>query len=113
MIIGNFKKTDDNGFRGVIRTLTLNLEVAFEPIANKTGEKVPDYRVTTGHTELGAAWTETSEKTGNVYLSVRLDDPALPAPIGCALVKTGTQLGYSLVWERRRKAKTATPAKEF
>ena len=54
MIIGNFKKADDNSFRGVIRTLTLNLEVAIEPITNKTGEKMPDYRVTTGHTDLGA-----------------------------------------------------------
>ncbi len=102
MIIGNFKKADDNSFRGVIRTLTLNLEVAIEPIVNKTGEKMPDYRVTTGHTDLGAAWKRTSEAQ-NVYLSVQLDDPALLAPVHCALVKTGASLGYTLIWERRRK----------
>jgi uncharacterized protein (DUF736 family) len=113
MIIGNFKKTDEGTFRGAITTLTLNLEVAIEPIANKTAEKGPDYRVTTGHTELGAAWKETSG-AGNVYLSVRLDDPALPASINCALVKTQSDLGYRLVWERKRKkANSAAPDAEF
>ena len=104
MIIGNFKK-NDNGFRGTIHTLTLNVEVAIEPVTSKKNEKGPDYRVTTGHTELGAAWKETSG-AGNVYLSVRLEDPALPATVFCALVKSG-ELGYSLVWERNRKKSNA------
>lgn len=113
MIIGNFKKSDDNSFRGVIRTLTLNLEVAMEPVAKKKNDKAPDYRVTTGHTELGAAWKETSG-AGNVYLSVRLEDPALPATVFCALVKTGSELGYSLVWERsRKKARNTGSTAEF
>jgi len=112
MIIGTFKKADDNSFRGVIRTLTLNLEAVFEPVANKKGDKMPDYRITTGHTELGAAWKDTSG-AGNVYLSARLEDPALPDTVFCALVKTGSELGYSLVWERRRKAKAGTNTKEF
>jgi len=37
------------------------------------------------------------------YLSVQLDDPALPAPILCRLVKTGAEQSHSLVWERQRK----------
>ena len=101
MLLGNFKKTETNGFRGTIRTLTLNLDVAFEPNAEKKSDKAPDYRVTAGDMEIGAAWKKTSDG-GNAYLSVRLDDPALPAPIDCAMVKTGTEHGYSLVWERRR-----------
>ncbi len=112
MIIGNFKKTDDNSYCGFIRTLTLNMEVEITPVADKKSDKGPDYRVTLGHTEIGAAWKATSD-AGNVYLSVRLEDPALPASIFCALVKTGTQLGYGLVWERKRKAKTTEPATEF
>ena len=111
MIIGTFKKTDEGSFRGAIHTLTLNLEVAIEPVASKKNEKAPDYRITTGHTELGAAWKETSG-AGNVYLSARLEDPALPATIFCALVKTGSALGYSLVWERNRK-KAGAPSGEF
>jgi uncharacterized protein (DUF736 family) len=113
MIIGNFKKSDEGSFRGAIHTLTLNLEVAIDPVTEKRSENGPDYRVTTGHTELGAAWKETSG-AGNVYLSLRLDDPALPASISCALVKTGSELGYTLVWERnRKKARKNAPDAEF
>jgi uncharacterized protein (DUF736 family) len=104
MLIGKFTKTETNGLSGTIRTLTLNLEVAFEPIADRTGDKMPDYRVTAGDIEIGAAWKKESE-AGNAYLSVSLDDPSLPEPIACAMVKTGAEHGYSLVWERRRKPK--------
>ena len=55
MLIGKFTKTETNGLSGTIRTLTLNLEVAFEPIVEKTGDKMPDYRVTAGDIEIGAA----------------------------------------------------------
>ena len=63
-----------------------------------------DYRVTGGDIEIGAAWKKESE-AGNAYLSVSLDDPSLPETIACAMVKTGAEHGYSLVWERRRKPK--------
>lgn len=48
MLLGTFKKTDTNGFRGSIRTLTLTLDLAFEPNLEKRGDKAPDYRVTAG-----------------------------------------------------------------
>jgi uncharacterized protein (DUF736 family) len=114
MIIGNnFKKMEDGSFTGVIRTLTLNLAVVFEPNTDKRGEKAPDYRITTeDRAELGGAWKETSE-AGNAYLSVRLDDPALPATVFCALVKTSVEHGYSLVWERKRKSRNSQPSGEF
>ncbi|HEX3982783.1 MAG TPA: DUF736 domain-containing protein [Acidisoma sp.] len=112
MLIGTFKKTETNGLTGVIRTITLNLEATFEPIADRTGDKMPDYRVTTGEIEIGAAWKKESE-AGNAYLSVSLDDPSLPAPIWCAMVKTGAEHGYSLVWERRRPAKRGQASSEF
>jgi len=112
MLLGNFKKTDTNGFRGSVRTLTLNLELAFEPNAEKKGDKSPDYRVITGDMEIGAAWKKTSDG-GNAYLSVTLDDPALPAAIDCAMVKSSIEHGYSLVWERRRKARSGKGSSEF
>jgi len=42
-------------------------------------------------------------------LSVRLDDPALPTPINCALVASADHTeGFILIWSRdSRKAKTA------
>ncbi len=48
--------------------------------------------------ELGAAWAKTS-KAGKAYLSVKLDSPALAAPINCALTKQADG-SYALVWSR-------------
>lgn len=46
---------------------------------------------------------EEDQQAGNAYLSVQLDDPALPAPILCRLVKTGAEQSFGLVWKRQRK----------
>jgi uncharacterized protein (DUF736 family) len=53
MMIGNFKKTDD-GYSGVIRTLAFTTDAVFEPIERRS-DKAPDYRITNGDTEIGAA----------------------------------------------------------
>lgn len=99
MIIGNFKRAGET-FTGTIRTLTISAEAAFEP-TTKTSDKSPDYRLTVGNAEIGAAWKDTSE-AGNTYLSVQLDDPSLPAPIRGALVKAGVEKSYNLLWERKK-----------
>jgi uncharacterized protein (DUF736 family) len=98
MIIGNFKPAGSS-FAGTIKTLTFQVDAVFDPIDKRSG-KSPDYRVTTGDTEIGVAWKETSEG-GKAYLSVQLDAPGLPAAIKCALVKT--ERGHSLVWDRPRR----------
>ncbi len=95
MIIGTFK-TAGSSFTGTIETLNFRADVVFEPITGK-GEKSPDYRVTGGLTELGAAWNETS-RAGKPYLSVRLDDPTLAAPIHCRLV--AGRDSHLLMWSR-------------
>jgi uncharacterized protein (DUF736 family) len=102
-IIGNFKATD-NGFTGTIETLTLKAKVDFEPVARKANEKAPDFRIFTKDSgyEIGAAWQTTSRETGTQYLSVKLDDPSFAAPIQCRLLKTGAEVGHSLLWDRRR-----------
>jgi uncharacterized protein (DUF736 family) len=99
--IGYFTKQENGGFTGTIETLTLSTRATFEPLA-KRGEKSPDYRITIGLSDIGAAWMRTGEKSDS-YLSVRLDDPSFTAPINCRLVKTGAEHGYSLIWERERK----------
>jgi len=98
--IGVFTK-EGNHFNGQIRTLTVNILASFEPLAKK-GEKGPDYRVIAEGSDLGAAWRKTSQE-GNEYLSVSLDDPSFLPPINCRLVKTGTEVTHSLIWERPRK----------
>jgi uncharacterized protein (DUF736 family) len=54
MFIGNFRSAGSS-YTGVIQTLTFRLKAVFEPIEKKN-EKSPDYRVTTGNTDIGVAW---------------------------------------------------------
>jgi uncharacterized protein (DUF736 family) len=94
-IIGTFTK-QDNGYQGSLATLTVKAKVSINPV-EKTSDKAPDFRVFTGTTEIGAAWSATS-KEGKAYLSVKLDDPSFAAAILCRLVETDK--GYALVWNR-------------
>ncbi len=113
MIIGNFtyNKAKDT-YTGEIRTLTLHRSnVAFRPTEGKNG-KGPDYRVVLvgapGTVELGAAWKRTSE-AGREFLSISLDDPALPHPVSAALMPAEDGTGAILIWSRpaKRQAEAA------
>jgi len=101
--IGTFKK-EGNGYSGQIETLTLKAKITFEP-TDKKSDKAPDFRVfqiADGFTsEIGAAWKKTSQEKAE-YLSVSIDDPSFAAKINCRLVKTGSEQGHSLFWERTR-----------
>ena len=97
--IGIFTK-NESGYAGSVRTLTVNAKVRFAQ-AEKEKDNAPDYRVLAGTAEIGAAWKKTSE-TGREYLSVKLDDPSLPAAIYASLVETeGNAKSFSLIWARR------------
>jgi uncharacterized protein (DUF736 family) len=98
--IGTFTKKENGGYTGTIQTLTFSARVTFEPSARR-GDKSPDYRITCGLADYGAAWRHIGEK--GEYLSVQLDDPSFAAPLSCRLVKTGTEQIHSLIWERSRK----------
>jgi uncharacterized protein (DUF736 family) len=102
-IIGTFKK-DGNGYAGNIETLTLRAKITFEP-TDKRGDKAPDYRVflisDDFTSEIGAAWKKISRESAE-YLSVSIDDPSFAEKINCRLVKTGSELGHTLFWERQR-----------
>ena len=94
-IIGTFTK-QENGFQGVIATLTVKTKVNIAPV-EKTSEKAPDFRVFAGNAEIGAAWSAES-KEGNKYLSVKLDDPSFSTPILARLVESDKK--NILVWTR-------------
>jgi uncharacterized protein (DUF736 family) len=102
-IIGTFTR-DGNGFSGTIETLTLKATVTFEPNTNKNGN-APDFRVfqiaQSFTSEIGAAWKKTSKENAE-YLSVSIDDPSFAERINCRLVKTGSEHGHTLYWERPR-----------
>jgi uncharacterized protein (DUF736 family) len=94
--IGTFKKQNDGRFTGTINTLTIRSAVELVPTERQEGNG-PDFRAWAKGAEIGAAWMQQS-KAGNPYLSVKLDDPSLPAAIFCRLVKLDD--GYQLLWSR-------------
>jgi uncharacterized protein (DUF736 family) len=110
MIIGNFTYDQDrDSYAGEIKTLTLQRgNVQFRSV-KKGNPQEPDYRIVeesaAGAVELGAAWKRTS-KAGSDFLSVTLDDPALPKALSAALMpgQAGTAI---LIWSRPAKAKKA------
>ena len=101
--IGQFTR-EETGFIGNLGTLLLQQDIII--VADPSdAENAPGYRVhlfdgmcnETGP-EIGAAWKRTGEKAGE-YLSVLLDDPALPQPIRANLFRdddAGTS--WSLHW---------------
>jgi uncharacterized protein (DUF736 family) len=115
MIIGVFNcDPDQNTYAGEITTLTLRRTgVMFLP-TEKTGDKEPDYRIVHDFDEmqvdLGAAWKRTSDRERS-YLSVTLDDPALPASINAALFTSEENGQATLVWQRQPKKALVPEAK--
>ena len=107
--IGTFLRRDDS-FHGAIRTLSLDVELDIRK-ADKASDNAPDYRIFARGTgkgrggadsELGAAWAKTSAQSRE-YLSVKIDDPALPGPLFASLVEDSAHPGgerYSLIWTR-------------
>ena len=92
--IGLFAKTA-HGYRGTLRTLTLNTKLAIVEV-KKQGDG-PNYRVFAGQTEVGAGWKRTS-RTGRGYVSLKLDDPSFTQPINASLMEIDGE--YCLVWSR-------------
>lgn len=94
--IGTFTRSED-GFTGVIKTLSLNVKARFV-LTEKESEKAPDLRALVGAIEIGVGWKRTAKETGREYYSMKLDDPSFPAPIYASLVSV--ENGYALIWSR-------------
>ena len=98
--IATLKKTKD-GYKGELRTLSLNAPVTLVPTGNSNG-RAPDFQILASEKdgagiEIGGAWERTS-KSGNSYLSVRLDDPSFSAPVYANLIERDGS--YVLIWSR-------------
>nr|WP_055391655.1 DUF736 domain-containing protein [Roseibium album] len=97
--IGSFTATKD-GYKGTIRTLTINVKINIVANDKKGSEGAPDFQVYGGRAEFGAAWkSKTNDQQSRECLSVLLDDPSISNPIRAALFEEeGTAF---LVWNRR------------
>jgi uncharacterized protein (DUF736 family) len=101
-IIGTFSAVKD-GYVRTIRTLTISVRVRLIANDRKDTDGAPDFRIVAGAAEIGAAWRRTRKGTDQPYLSVKLDDPALPQPIWGALLEATDDRPARLVWRRDRK----------
>lgn len=97
--IGTFT-TQNDGYTGTLRTLTLNAKARLVPNDKADNEKAPDFRLQVSGHHIGAAWKKTSE-AGRDYLSVTLDDPSFPAPIYARLVESEDGK-HELFWSRSK-----------
>lgn len=104
--IGHCTRTKD-GYHGQLKTLTLDADLTFVPAEPSDTENAPDYRIHIGSDddalEVGAGWKRTGEKAGD-YVSVLIDDPALPHPIHANLFHSVSENNsYLLTWNRPPK----------
>lgn len=101
-VIGTFSAVKD-GYAGSIRTLMLNGRVRILANDRKDSDGAPDFRISLGTTEIGAAWRKTKQGTDQAYLRVRLDDPSWPQPIWGVLIEGSDDGVVRLIWRRDRK----------
>lgn len=90
--IANLTTKADGSMEGVFATLRVNAPIAVVPNTNKSSEEAPDYRVINKRTgfEIGAGWNKVSQRSGEEYVSVKLEAPEIgvifsnlaPAPGG-------------------------------
>lgn len=104
--IGQFTRTK-NGYRGRLKTLIIDEELTLVPAERTDAENAPDYRVHIGaddlSLEVGAGWKRTGEKAGD-YVSLVIDDPAMPHPIHANLFRSVSADGiFLLTWSRPPK----------
>lgn len=96
--IGTYTKTEDGTLNGFIKTLQLNTKAKFIPI-DAPSNGGPDFRIFAGNVEIGAAWKKLSQQD-RPYISAKLDDPSLPAPIYASLHEDDEPGQYSMIWTR-------------
>ena len=101
--IANLAKQKDGSITGTLLIPSFNgAKLVLTPVEKKG--KGPEFRLTIGAFEAGAAWKRETETS--TYYSVKLDDPTFARPIYCALFKTPD--GYVLVWDRPKAKKNGS-----
>lgn len=101
-VIGTFSAVKD-GYAGRIRTLMMSGSVRITLNDRKTTEAAPDYRISLGSLEIGAAWRKVKHGTEQSYLRVKLDDPAWPQPVWGMMLESSDDGLLRLIWSRDKR----------
>ena len=100
--IGSFKKSGSE-YVGEIATLNIQVKnVRIVPEVARTNDIAPTHIIYLGKSTVGAGWAKRSAENRD-YLSIKLDDPSLPAPLYANLFENEGGEGFNLVWSRSRK----------
>jgi uncharacterized protein (DUF736 family) len=104
--IGTLTKQKDGSHKGYISTLTIYKQITLRMIENeKLTERGPIARIFAGAGEVGAAFEQTAQESGQVFLSLKLDDPTFAAPIYCAAFPNKEKPDdLDLVWSRPKQS---------
>ena len=99
--IGYVQRLADGSFKGSIRTLSVNAEIAIIPNRSKSGEQ-PDYRILSNGVELGGGWIRTGEVSQREYVRLAMSAPELGqrtlyANLGRAAGQDDED-SYALIW---------------
>lgn len=73
--IGYVTRTQNGGFKGQLKTLSIRSDIEIVPNQRKANENQPDFRVVAGGVEIGAGWVRTGELSGKDYVSLSLAAP--------------------------------------
>lgn len=73
--IGYVTRQPNGGFKGELKTLTIQAQIEVEPNTSKTADNQPDFRVTSEGADIGAGWVRHSESSGKDYVSLSLAAP--------------------------------------
>ena len=81
----------------------MNLGSKFQlaPETNKSSNRAPDFRIFLGSIKVGGAGQRTVKESGRDDCSIKLDDPAIAAPLYANLVKIKDSKTFNLLWSRR------------
>ncbi|MBP1876642.1 uncharacterized protein (DUF736 family) [Ensifer adhaerens] len=82
--IATLTEKADGTLEGLFATIKVNAPIALIPNAQKASEGAPDYRIIHRRTgfEIGAGWYRNSQRTGEEYLSVKLEAPEIGVIFG-------------------------------
>lgn len=97
MIIGRFVAKKDGNFEGWMETLTQRFELLMQPQPETSGVA---FRIYKSMCEVGQAFEKSSNDTGQIFYSVRLDDPFWEKSLNCLLFQDSENGGWNLVFNR-------------
>ena len=110
MNIGTLKANADGVHIGRIVTMAFAATIALREFVS-TNERAPAFDVMAlsadrrSWVKVGALWEYSSNDTGKVFLSGRVDDPSLDKPIDVAMFRQEDG-AYNVAWRRPQRKRT-------